>query len=112
LCQRRSPKESPRESFGPSEQKLKELFSSGFTLQKLNYIHNDPVEAGIVDKTEEYLYSSARDYFQLARLHLAHIRESGNNCFITIPVHYDLIPYIPLTWCSKTLFRLPAIAFI
>jgi putative transposase len=41
----------------------KELFSSGFTLQKLNYIHNNPVEAGIVDKAEEYLYSSARDYF-------------------------------------------------
>ncbi|MEO6611400.1 MAG: transposase [Chitinophagaceae bacterium] len=40
----------------------KELFSSGFTVQKLNYIHNNPVEAGIVDKQEEYLYSSARDY--------------------------------------------------
>jgi putative transposase len=28
----------------------------------MNYIHNNPVEAGIVDKPEDYLYSSARDY--------------------------------------------------
>jgi hypothetical protein len=26
-------------------------------------IHNNPVEAGIVDKPEEYVYSSARDYY-------------------------------------------------
>jgi hypothetical protein len=30
--------------------------------QKLNYIHNNPVEAGFVEKAEDYLYSSARDY--------------------------------------------------
>ena len=30
--------------------------------QKLDYIHNNPVIAGFVDKQEEYLYSSARDY--------------------------------------------------
>ena len=41
----------------------KELYSSGFTVQKLNYIHNNPVEAGLVDKPEEYVYSSARDYY-------------------------------------------------
>ncbi len=41
----------------------KELFSDKFTEQKLNYIHNNPVDAGIVDKAEEYLYSSARDYY-------------------------------------------------
>jgi putative transposase len=38
------------------------MFHAEFILQKLNYIHNNPVEAGIVDKAEEYLYSSARDY--------------------------------------------------
>ncbi|MBI3220581.1 MAG: hypothetical protein HYZ44_13790, partial [Bacteroidetes bacterium] len=27
-------------------------------------IHNNPVEAGIVEKAEDYLYSSARDYFE------------------------------------------------
>ena len=30
--------------------------------QKLNYIHNNPVEAGFVENPEQYLYSSARDY--------------------------------------------------
>ncbi|MGI8636289.1 MAG: REP-associated tyrosine transposase [Segetibacter sp.] len=34
-----------------------------FTLDKLNYMHNNPVKAGIVDKAEEYLLSSARDYY-------------------------------------------------
>jgi putative transposase len=28
----------------------------------LEYIHNNPIEAGFVDKQEDYLYSSARDY--------------------------------------------------
>jgi hypothetical protein len=28
----------------------------------LDYIHNNPVMAGIVEKPEDYLYSSARDY--------------------------------------------------
>ena len=31
--------------------------------QKLNYIHRNPVESGFVDKEEEYLYSSARDFY-------------------------------------------------
>jgi len=31
-------------------------------LQKLNYIYNNPVEAGIVDKAEEFLYSTTRGY--------------------------------------------------
>ena len=33
-----------------------------FTLDKLNYLHNNPVKAGIVEKAEDYLLSSARDY--------------------------------------------------
>ncbi|MEO5562678.1 MAG: transposase [Chitinophagaceae bacterium] len=40
-----------------------ECFGPAFTMQKLNYIHNNPVKAGIVDKAEEYLHSSARDYY-------------------------------------------------
>lgn len=40
-----------------------ELYSSVFTFQKMNYIHQNPVESGIVEKAEEYLYSSAKDYF-------------------------------------------------
>ncbi|MBN1186925.1 MAG: transposase [Bacteroidales bacterium] len=30
--------------------------------QKLNYIHNNPVEEEIVENPEDYLYSSAKDY--------------------------------------------------
>ncbi len=30
--------------------------------QKLNYTHENPVDAGIVEHAEDYLYSSARDY--------------------------------------------------
>ena len=30
--------------------------------ERLNYIHQNPVEAGIVDEPECYIYSSARDY--------------------------------------------------
>ena len=39
------------------------IYSNSFINQKLEYIHNNPVVAGIVDKAEEYVYSSARDYF-------------------------------------------------
>jgi REP-associated tyrosine transposase len=30
--------------------------------QRLDYLHNNPLEAGFVDEPEGYLYSSARDY--------------------------------------------------
>jgi REP element-mobilizing transposase RayT len=33
-----------------------------FMWQKLEYIHNNPVKAGLVHKAEEYVYSSAGDY--------------------------------------------------
>jgi hypothetical protein len=29
---------------------------------KLDYIHNNPIENGIVENAEEYIYSSAKDY--------------------------------------------------
>jgi len=32
--------------------------------QKLKYILQNPVEAGFVTKQEEYLYSSARNYYE------------------------------------------------
>ena len=50
--------------FWRQDNQPKELYSSAFVFQKLNYIHNNAVEAGIVDKAEEYLYSSARDYYR------------------------------------------------
>ena len=39
-----------------------ELWSNAVIDQKLNYIHNNPVVAGMVYKPEDYLYSSAIDY--------------------------------------------------
>jgi REP element-mobilizing transposase RayT len=39
-----------------------ELWSNKVIEEKLNYIHNNPVEAGIVFKPEDYRYSSAVDY--------------------------------------------------
>jgi putative transposase len=39
-----------------------ELFSNKFKDQKLEYIHQNPVRAGIVEEPWEYIYSSARAY--------------------------------------------------
>ncbi|MEO9964491.1 MAG: transposase [Reichenbachiella sp.] len=39
-----------------------ELSTNQMMEQRLDYLHNNPVEAGIVDEPEHYLYSSARDY--------------------------------------------------
>jgi REP element-mobilizing transposase RayT len=49
--------------FWRQDNQPKELFSEKFTNQKPDYIHNNPVTAGIVEKSEAYLYSSARDYY-------------------------------------------------
>ena len=38
------------------------IFSNKFFFQKLNYIHNNPVVAGLVNCPEDYYYSSARNY--------------------------------------------------
>jgi putative transposase len=40
----------------------KEIHSSKFLDQKIEYIHNNPVVAEYVDNAEDYKYSSARDY--------------------------------------------------
>ncbi|HHL58090.1 MAG: transposase [Bacteroidetes bacterium] len=39
-----------------------EIYSNTVIDQKLDYLHNNPVKAGIVYKPEEYVYSSAVDY--------------------------------------------------
>lgn len=39
-----------------------EIWTTAVVKQKLDYLHSNPVHAGFVDKEEEYLYSSARDY--------------------------------------------------
>ena len=45
-----------------------ELFSIKAVEQKLEYIHENPVKAGIVENSWEYLYSSARDYADMKGL--------------------------------------------
>lgn len=40
-----------------------ELSTNAIMKQKLAYIHDNPVKAGIVDKAEAYVYSSAKDYY-------------------------------------------------
>lgn len=39
-----------------------ELISNKMIDQKLNYLHLNPVKAGFVEKPEDWLHSSARDY--------------------------------------------------
>ena len=39
-----------------------ELWSNKVIDEKINYIHSNPVEAGLVFQPEHYLYSSAADY--------------------------------------------------
>ena len=45
-----------------------ELFTNDVIDQKLDYIHNNPVEEGIVLNPEDYLYSSAGNYAGLEAL--------------------------------------------
>ncbi len=40
-----------------------QLETTTFSLDKLNYLHNNPVKAGLVEKAEDYLLSSAKDYY-------------------------------------------------
>ena len=38
------------------------IYGDDFARQKIEYIHNNPVKAGLVSKAEDWLYSSARAY--------------------------------------------------
>ena len=49
--------------FWQQDNQPKIIYAPQFAAQKLEYIHNNPVEAGIVEKVDEYIYSSARDYY-------------------------------------------------
>jgi len=40
-----------------------EIYTEKFLWSKLDYIHQNPVRAGIVEKPEHYIYSSASNYF-------------------------------------------------
>jgi len=41
------------------------LYSNNFIAEKIEYIHQNPVRAKIVENAEDYLYSSARNYASL-----------------------------------------------
>jgi hypothetical protein len=41
------------------------MFSQKIFRDKLNYVHYNPVEAGIVNFPTEYEYSSARNYAEM-----------------------------------------------
>ena len=38
------------------------IYSESFIVQKISYIHDNPVRSGLVNHAEDYLYSSARNY--------------------------------------------------
>jgi putative transposase len=38
------------------------IYTERFLRQKLNYVHRNPVRAGLVEKPEDYVYSSYRNY--------------------------------------------------
>jgi len=39
-----------------------ELWSNSVIKQKIDYVHQNPVEAGLVFRAEDYRYSSVMDY--------------------------------------------------
>lgn len=47
---------------------IEQIQSYEFFQQKVNYIHNNPVKQEIVERPEDYLYSSARNYAGLKGL--------------------------------------------
>lgn len=48
--------------FWRTDNKPIELWSNAVIDQKLNYLHQNPVEEGLVSRAEHYIYSSAIDY--------------------------------------------------
>ena len=55
-------KRNSEHQFWTQENHPVELFSNLFKDQKLNYIHDNPVRAGLVAEPWHYVYSSARAY--------------------------------------------------
>jgi REP element-mobilizing transposase RayT len=47
------------------ENHAEHIYSQKFMEQKVDYIHNNPVRAGIVSRPEDYLYSSASNYAEM-----------------------------------------------
>ena len=51
-----------KSQFWTHENHTEHIYSNKFIEQKLNYIHQNPVRAGIVANENDYLYSSAVNY--------------------------------------------------
>ncbi len=49
--------------FRKQDNEPKVIYTPDFAKQKLEYIYNNPADAGIIEKAGEYIYSSARDYY-------------------------------------------------
>jgi putative transposase len=54
-------------SLWQQEKNVFSIFSESVFMQKVNYIHNNPVRAGIVDRPIDYLWSSARLWRRMPR---------------------------------------------
>jgi hypothetical protein len=50
------------DQFRQQDNRPMQLETASFTLTKLWYIHTNPLKAGLAEKAEDYLLSSARDY--------------------------------------------------
>ncbi len=61
-------KRSKEVQFWTHENHAVELSTNEMVDSRLDYIHNNPVKAGWVEKPEDYLYSSARNYMDLEGL--------------------------------------------
>ena len=55
-------KRNEKYQFWTHENHAELIYSDNFILQKVNYIHDNPVRGGIVEKPQDYLYSSARAF--------------------------------------------------
>ena len=58
----RSHKRNSEYQFWTHENHAIEVYSNSLIQSKVEYIHNNPVRAGIVNKAEDYKYSSAGNY--------------------------------------------------
>jgi putative transposase len=55
-------KRNSKYQFWTHENHAEHIYSNKFIEQKLNYIHQNPVRAGLVLNEEDYVYSSAINY--------------------------------------------------
>jgi REP element-mobilizing transposase RayT len=53
-------KRNHRYSLWQTEKNVFPIFSEGMFMEKVNYIHQNPVRAGLVDRATDYRWSSAR----------------------------------------------------